>query len=812
MNTFSTVMVRETNIPVRVNIGSNNKPKIPKKTTKKWQSVLDTITQVTSVPTGLIMKLNQDTIEVFQKNNSPKNPYLIGEKVQLKFGLYCETVIGTQKKLYVANALKDELWKDNNLDSDLNMISYLGYPINWPDDEVFGTICILDSKEIKLNKTYENLILHLKNLVENDLKLSLQNHTLKKQNLLLKKLNTQFIEKSNQAEAFHKTLNEEEKKVVFNYLPIAICSSKGTEVSYMNKKFEELLGYTIQDTPDWDSWFLNVFPDEDYRKEAYATFIEDVEKYKINPSEVEERTYTLTAKNGTKKQVEISFTMIDDTITGSFIDITQKLESEKQLKESREHFKLLFEQSKIAKIIINPETGFIENANNAALNFYGYTKEELCNKKISDINQLSEKEVQREMLLAKNNERDYFEFKHKLSDGSIKDVSVFTSTIDFSGEKKLASIIIDVTQKKSNELAIIENKNRFKAMFEQANAVKLIIDPETQCIEQANHAAINFYGYSLEQLKKMKISDINILDKDTIADLLNHTVVNKRSYNEFKHQLASGEIRDVQAYTSIIKINKKDKVYVLYYDNTKQKIAEQQLKESIATKDKFFSIISHDLRAPFNNVLGFSNILAKQVKEKNYESIEEYANIIENSSQKAMDLLNNLIEWSSIQTNKMEYNPKVFDLSKSVKKTIDLLEYVAKQKNITIQEKLPEKAIISADRQMVDTIFRNLISNAIKFTNTQGKIKVKIKQKSKKYSISIEDNGIGMDEMQLKNIFQIDKNISTSGTQKETGTGLGLILCKEFVDLHGGKINVKSTPKKGTKFCIELPLSKEFSF
>lgn len=176
---YSKVIIRETNEAQRVIIGTGENPEIQDKLIEKWQSLLDTTAKIVNVPAGLIMKLNENTIEVFMKSNTEGNPYKVGDQEELIHRLYCETVIGKQEKLLVPNAKKSPIWKDNNPDVDINMISYLGFPINYPDGKVFGTVCLLDNKENYYNELYENLLKKVKEFIETDLELIVTNQQLK---------------------------------------------------------------------------------------------------------------------------------------------------------------------------------------------------------------------------------------------------------------------------------------------------------------------------------------------------------------------------------------------------------------------------------------------------------------------------------------------------------------------------------------------------------------------------------------------------------------------------------------------------------
>ena len=220
--------------------------------------------------------------------------------------------------------------------------------------------------------------------------------------------------------------------------------------------------------------------------------------------------------------------------------------------------------------------------------------------------------------------------------------------------------------------------------------------------------------------------------------------------------------------------------------------SETHLRELNASKDKFFSIIAHDLKSPFNHILGFSNLLLEKIKEKDYDEIEKYAGIVQNSSQRTFDLLLNLMEWSKAQTGRMEFHPVTVDVDELINEITELLANAAQLKSITISTELPNNVNVLADKNMMGTILRNLISNAIKFTHPGGTIVISAEQKQNEWMICVSDSGLGIKKENLDKLFRIEESVSTKGTQQETGTGLGLILCKEFVDKHGGKIWAES--------------------
>jgi len=249
-------------------------------------------------------------------------------------------------------------------------------------------------------------------------------------------------------------------------------------------------------------------------------------------------------------------------------------------------------------------------------------------------------------------------------------------------------------------------------------------------------------------------------------------------------------------------------------DITERKNAEDALIESKArlselnaTKDRFFSIIAHDLKSPFNSIFGFSELLVEQMNRKDYQGVEKFAAIINRSSKQAMDLLTNLLEWARAQTGKIEFNPEYIELVTLINEVAELFNDSAQQKAITIITDLPHNLPVFADKYMIGTVLRNLISNGIKFTHPGGKIRVSTKQNENQVTVSVSDNGVGIEKETIDKLFRIEYSYSTTGTARESGTGLGLLLCKEFIEMHGGKIWVESEPEKGSVFLLTLPIA-----
>jgi len=233
-----------------------------------------------------------------------------------------------------------------------------------------------------------------------------------------------------------------------------------------------------------------------------------------------------------------------------------------------------------------------------------------------------------------------------------------------------------------------------------------------------------------------------------------------------------------------------------------------ELLEANKTKDRIFSIIAHDLRSPFHSLLSFSEILKSDIKILSQKEIETFAENINESSQRILSLVQNLLEWASSQLDEISANPVEFNISDVIKSSLDIYLKIALTKQIEIVNKVDGMMNVYADKNMIDSVFRNLISNAIKFTETSGRVEISATVSDSKVVICVSDTGVGIEKDTLDKLFDPLNHISTFGTKKEAGTGLGLNLCKEFLEKNKGSIWVESEPGAGSKFFIAIPKSE----
>jgi len=238
---------------------------------------------------------------------------------------------------------------------------------------------------------------------------------------------------------------------------------------------------------------------------------------------------------------------------------------------------------------------------------------------------------------------------------------------------------------------------------------------------------------------------------------------------------------------------------------------EKELKELIATKNKLFSIIAHDLKSPFTSILGFSELLMKKHKSIDQDKRESFISNILTSARNTFTLLENLLTWTRSQSGQIQLNPEKINLDSLIKQSVSILQNTAENKNIKISLPHDHNLFAYADNNTVATVLRNFLSNALKFTPRNGKIEIFAEeiQNNSSIKISIKDNGVGMSSKKIESLFSIETNESTQGTEQENGTGIGLLICREFIQLNKGKILVESKVNEGSIFSFILPKYQE---
>ena len=331
-----------------------------------------------------------------------------------------------------------------------------------------------------------------------------------------------------------------------------------------------------------------------------------------------------------------------------------------------------------------------------------------------------------------------------------------------------------------------------------------------------NHLLYSQYNDSI--IEKDKLEQIANLEKQYETEKKENEIIRLNTRHDLTNiQLSKNkQLKQLAFITAILLLVLVLFVLLKYFDKLKSNLlleeknrliekSEQELRLLNASKNKFFSIIAHDLKNPLHNVMGYSFLLSKDYDKFTEEERRKFATDINQSTNNIFRLLQNLLEWSRSQTGRLNFSPIEIQFKRILDNALSVLHSMANQKQIRLICSHDPNLQVFADPLMIETVLRNLISNAIKFTPENGSIKIEAKNTGNEVLVSVKDTGIGLSEADLANLFRIDSKVKRKGTNNEDGSGLGLVLCKEFVDKNNGTIWAESSPGKGSSFYFSIP-------
>lgn len=383
--------------------------------------------------------------------------------------------------------------------------------------------------------------------------------------------------------------------------------------------------------------------------------------------------------------------------------------------------------------------------------------------------------------------------------------------------RTVSHLFADAYNRKLTEKELRYKEEKYRTLFENAQDAYFILNNFK--IIDTNIAARKLFKKTEKELTGLDfttfIKENNSeaqKDEQHIIDYAKEALRGENRKFNWKFYLENDNVLETEVHLSRFYQQNEYFLLVVIRDLTLSKQHEndlhehmQKLEEVNKTKDRFFSIIAHDLKNPFNSLLGITENLYQNLEDFTTEELKEYLSLLLHSSQQGYNLLENLLHWSRSQTGTLKVNAKIINLNELIDSVINLLKNNSSEKEIAVRNNVEFNILAFADENMIKTVIRNLLSNAIKFTPNTGEININAEKKDREILVSVIDNGVGMSEEVKNNLFKLDVFNSTPGTNQETGTGLGVILCKEFVEKNKGKIWVESEPNFGTVFHFTIP-------
>lgn len=499
--------------------------------------------------------------------------------------------------------------------------------------------------------------------------------------------------------------------------------------------------------------------------------------------------------------------------TGALVfvrDITWRKEAQASLRESEERFRCIFEENLSVMFIVDPSTGRFLDVNKACVAFYGWSREELLRMRSQDINLLGESSL-REIQKAAAGEHSYFEFRHRLADGGIRDVEVFTSRISAGEKPILFCIVNDITSRKSAQRQV-----RLLGRAVEQNSGSIIITDAEQRIEYVNPAFSLSTGYSADEVTGRHV---RALRSEEHGELFHEdvwkTLLSGRTWRgEVRSRKKSGELFWENVVISPIHDEGMSiSHFIAIKDDITEKKqlieslvrAKERAEESDRLKTAFLQNMSHEIRTPMNGILGFLGLLDEPALDEDERS--EYIRIVNFSGQRLLNTINDIIEISRIESGEVSLHIEEVDVEQMMRYHRDLFSLQAQEKGIGLtpaEYLVGDAAIIRTDKNKLYSTLSNLLGNAVKFT-CKGGVEFGNRLEGQNLIFYVKDTGIGIPEHRLGAVFERFMQADQSSTRPYEGSGLGLTIAKANVEALGGRIRVVSEEGKGSVFSFSIP-------
>jgi len=502
-------------------------------------------------------------------------------------------------------------------------------------------------------------------------------------------------------------------------------------------------------------------------------------------------------------------------------DITEEKLFRRTVYQNEKHLDILFNNDAIGIAIGKPDGGFYK-INQKFVDVVGFSLHELKNFNLINLIHPDDQEDVIELFKkTKNTKRKKFSFKKRVRQKNGNTLWVRSHVnFEWARDKQLEMIVVfleDISSQKKAEDALCESERKYRFIAEKASDIIYSISLDRK-ITFYNRAAERIFEVPVEELAKKEYSHLMLPKDKEFAKKLHQDRLAGRKSPIFRHAFKTPKGKVVHLEFSVNPLFDDNNQVIgslgIARDITdrvkaEEKITEKnsQLQELVKTKDKLLSVIAHDLRDPFNTLIGFSDILLEQYNDLSEQEKLKYIQQINFASNNGFNLLTNLLDWSKTQSNKIQSIPEEKDIIEIIHHVILYVKNSALAKNIEINFNHSKKLIANIDENMLRTVLRNLIINAIKFSYKNDVINITTVDNPDEIIISIKDYGTGIRKDEIEHILNKDINFTKPGTDLEKGTGLGLIICKEFVQQWGGTLTIDSAIGKGSTLSFSIPKS-----
>ncbi len=610
---------------------------------------------------------------------------------------------------------------------------------------------------------------------------------------------------------------EDKLRAVFDNAAIGIelFDSNG-RIMFANQYMQHLTQYSEKDLLNMTIQDLTSKEDFETTQKLLANMVSgELDFYRI------EKRYL--KKDGSILWIDVSVTPIKNKmgetveLIAIMLDITEKKATQEALKIREQEYRNLFNNLRDVFFRMDLD-GYLIMVSPSCYDMSGFTQNEAIGVNVYKLSVHQHKvDAFKEKIMA-NGVVDQWETKIRKKNGIQYWVSITARLVmDKYGKPAfIEGTVRDITSSIKAENKLKETLSHYRFLIDTMGEGLVKTDKDFN-ITFVNGAFCNIIGKPLNEIMgKQPIDFVKDEEKEILESRLRRFDQGNDSFEinliHSTENVVPSIITPRAFFTPEGELNG---VVMVVTEITKQKSAEialreseQKLQEALAAKDKFFSIIAHDMKGPMGNFLGLSKILNKDLEEMTMKDMKEISSSIYDSANSIYKLLEDLLQWSRTQVGSISFNPEPIDLKELAFNNTYLLSSLAEQKQIELFSKIHKSIYVYADGNMLTTIIRNLTSNAIKFTEPGGSVFVKASTDGKFATICIEDTGIGMDDEFAEKIFNLDKHHTSIGTNAEKGTGLGLAICKEFILKHGGSIWVQSRLNEGSKFYFTVPLYK----